>query len=184
MGVLCCSLLITGAWEVHGAQRVASGISPDSGARHAVVGSLPGQRGMRSGDVLGRLEIPGLALSVPVLEDDDTATLVRGVGHIPRTAMPGGLGNLVLAAHRDTFFRPLRRIRAGMEIRVITTGGDFRYMVDSTEIVPPEQVGVTAIGERPEMTLITCFPFDFVGAAPKRFIVHAHLVSLDPDLGA
>ncbi len=186
-GLLCCSLLIACALQANGAQRAAAGISTINAiasGTEASRGAASEHRVLRPGDVLGRLEIPGLALSVPVLEDDDTATLVRGVGHIPRTALPGGLGNLVLAAHRDTFFRPLRRIRAGMEIRIVTTGGDFRYVVDSTEIVLPEQVGVTAIGERPEMTLITCYPFDFIGAAPKRFIVHAHLISLDPALGA
>ncbi len=133
------------------------------------------------GAVIGRLEIPRLALSVPVLENFDPATLKRGVGHIPGTAMPGGLGNLGLAGHRDTYFRPLRNVQAGMEIDVVTSEGKYRYQADSTEIVTPEQVDVLDIRAVPELTLITCYPFDYIGAAPKRFIVRAHLLSLEPN---
>ena len=133
----------------------------------------------RAGDVIGRLEIPTLGLSVPVLESYEPDTLRKGIGHVPGSALPGGLGNLVLAGHRDTFFRPLRNAKAGMEIDVATSDKRFAYEVDSTEIVTPAQVEIMDIGERPGMTLITCYPFDFVGQAPKRFIVHAHLVS-DP----
>ncbi len=128
---------------------------------------------------MGRLEIKEIGLSVPVLQSYDPATLKRGVGHVPGTAVPGGLGNMVLAGHRDTYFRPLREARAGMEIEVVTQGGRYRYSIDSMEVVTPEQVEVLDIGSRPEMTLITCYPFDYVGAAPKRFIVHAHLLSVD-----
>lgn len=139
----------------------------------------PAARYNTSGAVIGRLEIAQLGLSVPVLEDYDPATLVRGVGHVRGTAVPGGLGNLVLAGHRDTFFRPLRGIHRGMAIEVADAGGRWRYNVDSTEIVSPDQVRVLDVGSRPELTLITCYPFDFIGAAPMRFIVHAHLVSAD-----
>ncbi len=132
------------------------------------------------GAVIGRLEIPKLGLFVPVLENFDPDTLKRGVGHIPGTAMPGGLGNLGLAGHRDTYFRPLRNVRPGMEIDVVTAEGKYRYQIDSTEIVTPEQVDVLDIRSVPELTLITCYPFEFIGAAPKRFIVHAHLLSLEP----
>jgi sortase A len=131
--------------------------------------------------VMGRLEIPALALSVPILSDYEAASLLRGVGHIPGTAMPGGLGTLGLAGHRDTYFRPLARIKAKMDIRVVGREGAYHYAVDSTEIVKPEDVGVLDIRSRPELTLITCYPFHYVGAAPLRFIVHAHLVSALPD---
>ncbi len=130
--------------------------------------------------VIGRLEIGALGLSVPMMRNYDSASLVRGVGHVPGTALPGGLGNLVLAGHRDTFFRPLRRIQPGMEMQVRDARGTWVYQVDRTEIVTPDQVRVLDIGERPEMTLITCYPFEFIGSAPKRFIVHAHLLSADP----
>ena len=135
----------------------------------------------RAGDVIGRLEIPTLGLSVPMTAGIESSSLLRGVGHIEGTAVPGGLGTLGLAGHRDTYFRPLRHIQNGMDIRVTDATGTYHYEVDSTEIVLPEQVDVLAIRERPELTLVTCFPFDYVGAAPKRFIVHAHLLSMSPD---
>jgi sortase A len=133
------------------------------------------------GDVIGRIEIPQLERSVPMMAGYDSSSLLRGVGHIPGTAMPGGLGTLGLAGHRDTYFRPLRRISPNMEIRVIGKTGTYHYVVDSTEIVTPGRVEVLDIQARPTMTLITCYPFDYIGTAPKRFIVHAHLVSAAAD---
>lgn len=87
---------------------------------------------------------------------------------------------MALAAHRDTYFRPLRNIKPGMELLLRSQNGTYSYQVDTTEIVTPEKVSVLEIGSVPEVTLITCYPFDFIGAAPKRFIVHAHLKSLIP----
>jgi sortase A len=132
----------------------------------------------KPGEVMGRLEIQEVGLSVPVIEGFDDAALLRGVGHITGTALPGGLGNLVLAGHRDTYFRPLRNIHPGSQMKMFAGGEVYRYQVDSTEVVLPDAVRVLEIGDVPGMTLITCYPFAFVGAAPKRFIVHAHLVSL------
>ncbi|MEO6802960.1 MAG: class D sortase [Granulicella sp.] len=130
---------------------------------------------------LGWLDIPQLALSVPILPNYDPDSLRKGVGHIPGTATLGGLGTVGLAGHRDTFFRPLRRLTRNMEIQLVDASGTYRYIVDSMEIVTPTDVGVLSIGRRPQLTLITCFPFEYVGAAPKRFIVHAHLKSVVPD---
>lgn len=132
-------------------------------------------------DVMGRIEIPALALSAPITADFDVNSLRRGVGHIPGTAVPGGLGTVGLAGHRDSFFRPLRRVSPKMEIRLVDRTGTYHYIVDSTEIVTPDKVRVLDIVARPELTLITCFPFDYLGAAPRRFIVHAHLLSASPD---
>jgi sortase A len=129
--------------------------------------------------VMGRIDVPAIDLSVPILDNYDPTSLRSGVGHIQGTAMPGGLGNLGLAGHRDTYFRPLRHISQGMEIHVTNNTGEYRYIVDSTQIVTPGQVDVLNIADHPSMTLITCYPFDFVGAAPKRFVVQAHLVSLE-----
>jgi sortase A len=134
-----------------------------------------------SGTVIGRVDIPRLRLSVAVLEDDQSKSLLRGLGHVRGTAELGGLGTVGLAGHRDTFLRPLRRIAPGMEIRATAATGVYHYIVDSTEIVTPETVEVLAVRSRPELTLITCYPFNYVGAAPKRFVVHAHLVSVAPD---
>ena len=118
---------------------------------------------------------------MPILADYQTESLLRGVGHIPGTAMPGGLGTMGLAGHRDTYFRPLRKIKVNMDIRVSDSSGTYHYEVDSTEVVRPEDVQVLDIGARPELTLVTCYPFTFIGAAPERFIVHAHLLSALPD---
>jgi sortase A len=131
--------------------------------------------------VIGRIEIPELKLAAAILPNFDLDSLRKGVGHIPNTAFPGGLGTVGLAGHRDTFFRPLKRISPHAEIRLLVPGGTYHYVVDSTEIVTPDRVDLLAIGMRPELILITCFPFDYVGAAPKRFIVHAHLLSASPD---
>jgi sortase A len=98
-----------------------------------------------------------------------------------RLTFLGGLGTVGLGGHRDSFFRPLRRIAAKMEVLLIDKTGIYHYVVDSTEIVSPDKVEVLNIAARPELTLITCFPFDYVGAAPERFIVHAHLLSASPD---
>jgi sortase A len=130
--------------------------------------------------ILGRLSIPALGLSVPILEDDDTASLLRGVGHIRGTAMPGGLGTVALAGHRDTFLRPLQGISSKMLISVSQGADAYRYSVDSTEIVHPEDVRVLDTEDTPELVLITCYPFHYIGAAPLRFIVRAHLVSVAP----
>ena len=134
--------------------------------------------------VLGRIEIPELALSATILPNYDPDSLRKGVGHIPNTALPGGLGTVGLAGHRDTFFRPLRKVTHHAEIRLVVPTGTYRYQVDSTEIVTPDRVDILATGTRPELILITCFPFDYIGAAPKRFIVHAHLLSASPDSSA
>lgn len=131
-------------------------------------------------EVIGRLEIPNLNLAVPILSDYDPSSLRRGVGHIRGTANAGGLGNFVLAGHRDTFLRPLRHIAAPMAIKVVIKEGTYEYITDSTEIVDPSNLSVLDIHDTPELTLITCYPFDFVGAAPHRFIVHAHLASASP----
>ena len=147
-------------------------------------GAEPVSGQVASGAVIGRVAIPKLHLSVAVLEDDQSNSLLRGLGHVRGTAQLGGLGTVGLAGHRDTFLRPLRGIAPGMEIRATDAAGVYHYVVDSTEIVMPEAVDVLAIRSRPELTLITCYPFNYVGAAPKRFVVHAHLVSVSPDAAA
>jgi sortase A len=131
------------------------------------------------GAVMGRLEISAIGLKVPIVEGYDPESLRAGVGHIAGTAQPGGLGNMALAGHRDTFFRPLRNIRRGMKMSVYAKDGRYEYQVDSTSIVKPEDVRVLAIHEKPELTLITCYPFEYVGSAPNRFIVRAHLASVE-----
>jgi sortase A len=131
--------------------------------------------------VIGMIEVPALGLSAPITSDIDVSSLQLGVGHIRGTAMPGGLGTVGIAGHRDSFFRPLRHVAPGMDIKLTSESGTYHYQVDSTEIVTPDKVRVLDIIHQPALTLITCFPFDYIGAAPRRFIVHAHLISVTPD---
>ena len=125
------------------------------------------------GSVIGRLAIPRLKLAVMVRQGADEATLRKAVGHIPGTALPGAAGNVGLAGHRDTFFRALRNIRPNDTIEFETTEGTYRYQVSSTRIVTPRDVSVLKASGEPTLTLVTCYPFYYVGSAPKRFIVHA-----------
>jgi sortase A len=127
--------------------------------------------------LIGRMEIPRLQLSVVVMEGDDKLTLRRAVGHIPGTALPGNPGNVGLAGHRDTFFRPLKDVKIKDEIQISTLTGNFKYEVVSLRIVDPENVGVLAPSGENVLTLVTCYPFYFVGPAPKRWIVRARQVS-------
>jgi len=125
---------------------------------------------------LGRLEIPSIALSTIFIEGVDDRALRRGVGHIPGTALPGMPGSVGLSAHRDTFFRRLGEIVDGDAIRITTPDGTYEYIVESSRVVDPdERVVLRDIG-RPTLTLVTCYPFYYVGPAPKRFVVHASLV--------
>jgi sortase A len=130
-----------------------------------------------AGSLIGRIEIPRLLLSVVVVEGVDKTSLRRAVGHIPGTALPGKTGNVGLAGHRDTFFRPLKDVKIKDEIQISTLKGNFRYEVVSLRIVEPENVGVLAPSGENVLTLVTCYPFYFVGPAPKRWIVRAKQVS-------
>jgi LPXTG-site transpeptidase (sortase) family protein len=125
------------------------------------------------GDLVGRLDIPRLGLSAMVLEGVDGQTLKLGVGHVPGTALPGRRGNVALAAHRDTFFRSLHGIRASDAIELTTLRRTYRYTVDFVRIVDPDDAAVLRDTPRPSLTLVTCYPFHWVGNAPKRFVVQA-----------
>jgi len=134
---------------------------------------LPSERPPLPDSLIGRLRIPRLQLAVMVREGATSGTLQRAVGHIPGTALPGRNGNVALAGHRDTFFRPLRNIHKNDTIDVETEHGTYRYQVQSTEIVSPRDVSVLKTGNDHVLTLVTCYPFYYVGSAPKRFIVRA-----------
>jgi sortase A len=126
--------------------------------------------------LIGRVEIERLGLSVIVIEGDDGKTLRRAAGHVPGTALPGQLGNVGITAHRDTFFRPLRNVHLDDVITLTTFQGEFRYRVVSTKVVSPADVAVLDPTGGETLTLVTCHPFYFVGAAPNRFIVRAERV--------
>jgi sortase A len=127
--------------------------------------------------LIGRIVIPRLLLSAVVVEGIDKTTLRRVVGHIPGTALPGQPGNVGVAGHRDTLFRPLKDLRAKDEIQFSTLNGDFRYVVESLLVVDPDNVGVLAPSSGNMLTLVTCYPFFYIGAAPKRFVVRARQVT-------
>jgi sortase A len=127
------------------------------------------------GDVLGRLEISRIGMSVIIAEGVDGKTLRRAVGHIPGTAYPGDVGNVGLSGHRDTYFRPLKDIRQGDEVTVTTAERTYRYRVDSLKVVADDDMSVLNESSESFLTLVTCYPFYYVGPAPKRFIVRAHL---------
>ena len=127
--------------------------------------------------LIGRVKIPRLLISFVVVEGFDRDSLRRAVGHISGTALPGEAGNVGLAAHRDTFFRPLKDLRIKDEIQFSTLKGNFDYRVESLRVVEPTNVGVLASSGENVLTLVTCYPFYYVGPAPKRWIVRARQVS-------
>jgi sortase A len=125
------------------------------------------------GAVLGQLSIPSLKLDVMVVEGVEEDYLRHAVGRIPGTALPGEKGNMGIAGHRDTFFRPLRLIHLGDTITLRTLAAFYRYRVVATKVVEPEDVQVLDPGANDGLTLVTCFPFYYLGPAPKRFIIKA-----------
>jgi len=131
-----------------------------------VTAELPKRRTLLEGDLFGRIEIPRLNMSVMVMEGVSDRTLRLGAGHIPGTP-------LGIAGHRDSFFRPLKDIKKGDEIKFATIDGTTEYRVTSTQIVGPKDTFVLDGSSPDDMTLVTCYPFYYIGSAPKRFIVQA-----------
>lgn len=137
------------------------------------------------GSILGRVEISRLNISAMVREGVDTATLSRAVGHVPSTALAGQSGNFAIAAHRDTLFRALKNIQIGDEVEFQSPTGKYAYRVIATQIVRPSDVSVLRADGGPRLlqevanhpsrllTMITCYPFNYIGSAPQRFIVQA-----------
>jgi sortase A len=144
-------------------------------ARRSVPGPSPA-------GLVGKIEMPRLQLTAYAREGVDTKTLRGSVGHVPGTALPGEAGNAAFAAHRDTFFRPLKGVRKGDAITVTTPAGQFHYVVSATAIVDPSDVSVLGPTGEPTLTFVTCYPFDYIGSAPQRFIVSARLVQGKPGL--
>jgi sortase A len=125
------------------------------------------------GSVMGRIEIARLGVSAVVRTGSDARTLQLAVGHIPGTAYPGENGNVGLAGHRDTFFRRLSDVQPDDEIVMTTPEGRFVYRVERTDVVQPADVWVLDPTPHATLTLVTCYPFTYLGAAPERFIVRA-----------
>ncbi|HYM00014.1 MAG TPA: class D sortase [Blastocatellia bacterium] len=128
------------------------------------------------GEVIGEIDLPRLGMKATVVQGDSEFLLRRAVGHLPDTALPGHAGNVALAAHRDGLFRPLRNVRPGDAILLRTRDRQIEYEVEWTAVVPPANTQVIEPTREPALTLVTCFPFYYVGAAPSRFIVRAREV--------
>jgi sortase A len=128
------------------------------------------------GAVLGRLEISRIGVSVIIAEGTDGRILRRAVGHIPGTALPGEQGNIAISGHRDTFFRALKDIQRNDEVTLTTLNGSYRYRVDTMKVVAEDDVAVLDNSGESVLTLVTCYPFYYVGPAPKRFVVRAHRI--------
>lgn len=155
-------------WEAHRWAARQKQSAPAAGA--AIPAPQPHQ-------VIAWLEIPRLGIHTAVLEGDDDVSLTYGAGHIPGTPLPWAeQGNVGIAAHRDRFFRALRNVKPNDRIHLQTLRGDHDYVVESTRIVKPSNVSVLDASAQPELTLVTCYPFYYVGSAPLRFIVRSREV--------
>lgn len=128
-------------------------------------------------NALGEIELPRIGITAMILEGTNARTLRHAVGHIPGTASPGQPGNVAIAGHRDTFFRALRNVQQDDEITLVTLNGSYRYRVDSIKVVGPEDTQVLDNSSGDVLTLVTCYPFYFVGPAPRRFVVRAQRIS-------
>jgi len=128
---------------------------------------------VKTGDVLGRIDIPRIGLSVAIIQGANSRVLRLGVGHIEGTPFPGEGGNSGIAGHRDTFFRGLKDVHPNDDIQLLTMSGVAHYQVEWVKVVAPDDISVLAPSVDSTLTLVTCYPFYLVGSAPKRFVVHA-----------
>lgn len=178
-----CGFVLTDTWIFQNRERhrleqllrerhLANGEAPAADAQALKLAPQP----VVIDGLIGRIEIPRLGLSAIIMEGTDKTTLRHAVGHIAGTALPGQAGNVGIAGHRDTFFRPLRNIQPSDTITLTTLLGEYRYRVVSTRVVDPYDVAVLDPSSNEVLTLVTCYPFYFVGSAPSRFIVRADRV--------
>ena len=179
-----CGYVVADAWifqnnERHQLKRLLTDRhEANSGAGPtASLGSPKNWPRAAAGGLIGRIEIPRLGLSAILIEGTSGKTLRRAVGHISGTAFPGQSGNVGISGHRDTFFRPLRNIQHNDIITLTTLLGEYRYRVVSTRVTGPSDVAVLDPSGNEILTLVTCYPFYFVGAAPDRFIVRAERIT-------
>ena len=132
----------------------------------------------KRGVPFAKLIIPRLEAELYVVEGDDHADLRRGPGHLTGSALPGGSGNCIIAGHRDTHFRVLKDIKDGDDIVLQTVSGEYLYRVHLTKIIPPTDTAVLEQTRTPQLSLITCYPFYYLGSAPDRFLVRARLTGI------
>ena len=180
-GLLAVGLCL-GVWSavmIIEARRVADMPVPDApAATGAVPLAEPAEPFVppAAGSWVAKLDAPSVRLSATVLEGTDDATLDRGAGHIEDTPFPGQPGNVGIAGHRDTTFRPVQHLRTGDPLELTTRDGVYRYLITKTFIVDPKDVWVLDPGDQPMVTLVTCYPFTYIGNAPRRYIIQAVLI--------
>jgi sortase A len=177
-GLLAWSLWAAGdgcAWQMALSQRLASLVTRDQTGLSGGV-AVAARREASGSGLVGRVEIPRLRLSAMIVEGTTPRALRRGVGHVEHTAFPGERDNVGLAGHRDTFFRNLGRVRKGDLIRLRTPDGNFTYRVNSMAVVGPDRSDLLGHTHHAMVTLVTCYPFGWVGPAPDRFVVRASSV--------
>ncbi len=150
--------------------------TPKADRQEAIIPGKPGELRPVTrprGSVLGRFEIPRLQLSYALLEGTDSRTLDKSIGHVERTGLPGDTGNIGIAGHRNTHFRKLEWLLRGDEIILSSPAGRFRYVVEWARLFTPGDIEVLDVSHGPAVTLITCFPFEYIGSAPLRLIIRA-----------
>lgn len=191
LALLWCAYVLTDAYLAQRNAREAldserpqanSAAPSTSGSPSTTVPSPAPRAAPRIGAPLAELSIPRVGLSAIVLHGSDEHTLRRGVGHIENTPLPGEAGNVALAGHRDSFFRPLKNVQVGDDIVLATPEDRVHYRVSSTSVVSSREVSVIAPTKNATLTLVTCYPFWFIGQAPDRFVVRATRV--DDDVAA
>jgi sortase A len=149
--------------------------SPFHGTSDVGTSSSPPIGEPQLGDAIAKLTIPRLQTDLYVVEGDGARQLRRGPGHVRGTAMPGSDGNCIIAGHRDTHFRTLKDIQQGDEIVLETRAGKYTYRVETTQVVSPQNTKSLEPTDTAQLHLVTCYPFYYLGSAPKRFIVQAQL---------
>lgn len=176
MGYVAFILVQARLYDADAKQHVNGALSVNQTRLHSLSEMPPPESTFIEGEILGHIEIPRLGVSAAVLQGTAPRTLSLGVGHIHGTAMPGTSGNSAIAGHRDTFFRVLKNIHEGDEIELKTADTSTHYLVDWARVVPPGDTSVLDSTSDSALTLVTCYPFYFIGASPKRFVVRAHKV--------
>jgi len=166
--------------SIESVEGVASAAAHSSAVATASVPAKPAAKP----PFIARLEIPSLELTALVVDGVDDVTLRRAVGRIPSSSRPGEPGDVALAGHRDTDFRSLQRLKRGDRVELATSEGKFAYEVEWIRIVAPERVDVLKPDGSPTLTLVTCYPFRYIGRAPMRYVVRAREVSRPPLLVA
>jgi len=174
-GLFIAGLGLHSIWETREAEKLAQEEwDTQIAARPVAPSEVP--RPIQRGDVVAKLSIDRLNREWVVLEGADRGELKRGPGHLVDSALPGSPGNCVIAGHRDTQFRVLRNVEIGEEISIESEGKAFRYRVVDRQVVDPTDTSSLDPTEKPTLTLVTCYPFYYVGPAPKRFVIRAELV--------